>query len=284
MNNQKIKLHDIPEEFNIKIPKKLVDYSVALGRVRNNDPRTFRILGSGTLVQKAGKYGILTAHHCLHDINPELTLGTLNSDVLVCVIKRNQTVIIKNYEISEQPLAGPANRRYGQDGPDITFINIPNGPRLSTFKAVSSFWNLDADANKVNEEFVIHGDILVNSGFPEEDYKIETVNNLIFSKVRLMVFISDMSDCHIEDIDGWDYIKSDCNYTRAQGLPRSFAGLSGGGIWSIKLKFNETTKEWDIHDFALIGMTFYESPIENDARFLRGHFVESIYNRAWNNS
>ena len=99
-----------------------------------------------------------------------------------------------------------------------------------------------------------------------------------------MAFISDMSDCHIKDIDGWDYIKSDCNYMRAQGLPRSFAGLSGGGIWSIKLKFNETTKEWDIHDFALIGMTFYESPIENDARFLRGHFIDSIYNRAWSNS
>ena len=33
MNNQKIKLHDIPEEFNLKIPKKLVNYSVALGRV-----------------------------------------------------------------------------------------------------------------------------------------------------------------------------------------------------------------------------------------------------------
>jgi hypothetical protein len=155
---------------------------------------------------------------------------------------------------------------------------------LSTFKAISSFWSLDTDTNKLNEEFVKFGHILVNSGFPDEDYKIERTNTFVSQKIRLVSFINNMADGHIEYVNGWDYIDSGCNYGLTKEPPRSFGGLSGGGIWAVKLKFKEDMKEWDIHDFALIGTTFYQSPIKNEMRLLRGHFIDSIYNQAWNNS
>jgi hypothetical protein len=284
MNKKKINLRDIPNTLDIKITEKLVNYSVAFGRIRDKDSRTFQLLGSGTLVQKGGKYGILTAHHCLHAVYPESVLGNINSDILVCVIKGSQTVIVENHEISEIQLAYPENKKYGEYGPDLTFINIPNGPRLSTFKAISSFWNLDINSNDVNKEFVKNGYVLANSGFPEADYEIMITKDSIYEKIKFMSFISVIDKDHIEYVNEWDFINSVCNYANAKEVPQSFAGLSGGGIWAVRLKFNEDMKEWDVHDIALIGMTFYQSLIENKKRFLRGHFIDSIYNRAWNNS
>jgi hypothetical protein len=284
MNNIKVKLEDIPNTVDIKITEKLTCYSVALGIIRNGNPQTFQPLGAGTLVRKGKRYGILTAHHCLHAISPELALGTVNSDFLFCAIKDSRVIGIKNYEISEIQLSYPPNKNYGEYGPDLTFIDIPN-PRLSTFKALLSFWNLDIDINKLNREFVKSGHIIANTGYPcyDENYKIEIKDNTVNQRIKFMSFISDMSKGHIKNVNGWDYIDADCYYNRAEGLPCSFAGLSGGGIWSIRLKFEKDTKEWDIDNFALIGVTFYESPIKDGMRFLRGHFIDSIYNHAWNN-
>ena len=283
MSKKEINFKDIPETFDIKITEKLVDYSVALGRIRNNDAKTFQPLGSGTLVHKGGQYGILTAHHCLHQISPEFELGRLNSDKLICVLKGGNPVVIENYEISEMQLAYPEDKSYGESGPDLTFINIPDGPRLSTFKAISSFWSLDTEPDKIKKKFCDAGNMLVNLGFPEADYIIESTEKSVSQKIKLMSYINVLANDDVKYINEWDYIDSNCNYVCAKEAPRSFRGLSGGGIWAIKLKFDKDIEEFGIRDFALVGTTFYQTAIENEMRSLRGHFIGSIYKTAWEN-
>jgi hypothetical protein len=67
-------------------------------------------------------------------------------------------------------------------------------------------------------------------------------------------------------------------------LPQSFGGASGGGIWSIQLVKDEITRRLMIGKRELVGVAFYETGIENNEQYIRGHFIRSIYDIAWRNS
>jgi hypothetical protein len=61
MKTKTLILKDVPRSVDFEINKALIDYSVAVCRVRGNNPQTFTPLGSGTFVIRNGMYGILTA-------------------------------------------------------------------------------------------------------------------------------------------------------------------------------------------------------------------------------
>ena len=165
------KFTDIPEDFDIKISEELFNYSVAICENQGSDGNTLRFLGSGTLVQKENKFGILTAHHCLHIPSPKAPSPIKKGRKLICVIKGGRPVVLDCDDVREVQLAFPSNNEYTKDGPDITFIEILNSNRLSTFKAVGSFWCLNQDPNTIIEKFGTSGHFLANVGFPEADYK-----------------------------------------------------------------------------------------------------------------
>jgi len=62
MDTEHLELADLPELSTAVKLGPFLDYSVGLSRVRD-EKHTF--LGSGVLVKKGGRCGILTAHHCL---------------------------------------------------------------------------------------------------------------------------------------------------------------------------------------------------------------------------
>src|SRR6266498_6171026 len=74
MKTKTLILKDVPRSIEFEINHALIDYSVAVCRVRDNNPNTFTPLGSGTFVVREGMHGILTAHHCLHRCNPEVRI------------------------------------------------------------------------------------------------------------------------------------------------------------------------------------------------------------------
>src|SRR5438034_158917 len=90
-------------------------------------------------------------------------------------------------------------------------------------------------------------------------------------------------DLSITVRDGWDYIDNKCVYSKSSALPQSFAGFSGGGIWSVQVQRSKNTGKLSTGKAALVGASFYETPIENNIRYVRGHFIRSIYDLAWRN-
>jgi len=278
MKTKTLNLKDVPRSVDYDISKALVDYSVAVCRVRDNNTNTFTPLGSGTFVVRDGMHGILTAHHCLHACNPEVRIGAHGQDTLLLMVTRGRCVILNPKDAREHPLAVPKSPEFG---PDLTFIEISSGPKLDLLKAIVSFWNLDEKRRSSAVDLSSGGVCIVNAGFPEVDYETSIVESAIHHHVKHMVFIGVLEDGDLSEHGNWDYIKSSCKYRFSEKLPETFKGVSGGGIWAVRLQVTKDDR-WSVRAYSLVGVTFYETEVSNNRRDLRGHFIKTIYETAWN--
>jgi hypothetical protein len=272
-------LGDLPESFNEVLMRYFSYYSVALGRVRNEKAEEFRPLGSGVLVTKGNRFGILTARHCLHGGKPEVELGTNGRDTLYLIINRGRGVLIKPYEAIEHNLVDPKSEEFG---PDLTFIEI-FGDALNTIRAVGSFWPLDKKSDELTKAFGSEGTPLVTIGFPQADYQTEIKPNTINHRVRHMTFSNVIRKGDVFEHEGWDYVESNMWYGGTPDLPITFQGVSGGPVWGMNLSKNKSDGQINIDKYALVGITFYQTELKGDERRLRAHFIKSIYDLAWQN-
>jgi hypothetical protein len=270
-------LKDVPRSVDLEINKAIVDYSVAICRVHDGDPATFTPLGSGTFVRRNGMHGILTAHHCLHACSPAVSIGAQGRDTLLLMVTRSRCVFVDSSDAKEHPLGTPHS---DDSGPDLTFIEIFPGPKLDLLKAIVSFWTLDQKHYDLAKELSAPGIIIVEAGFPEIDYRTEIVESMIRHELKHIVFIGSLGDGDLTKEEKWDYIRSRCEYRPSETVPGTFKGVSGGGIWAVRL---QVTKDdtWSVRRFCLIGVVFYETEISDRMRHLIGHFIDTIYRTAW---
>ena len=280
MKTKLLILKDVPRSVDIEINKTLIDYSVAICRVRGNDPNTFTPLGSGTFVTRNGMHGILTAHHCLHACNPAVRIGAQGKDTLLLMVTRSRCVILDPNDANERPLAIPDSDEFG---PDLTFIEIFSGPKLDLLKAIVSFSNLDLKHYAVANKLATPGIVIVEAGFPEIDYRTRIIGSEIHHDLKYVVFIGAFRNEDISNENEWDYIKSSCHYRISEKIPETFKGVSGGGIWAVRLQVTNNVS-WTVEDYSLVGVVFYETALADDRRGLRGHFLKSIYRTAWNSN
>jgi len=278
MKTKTLILKDVPKSVDFKISKALVDYSVAVCRVCGNNTNTFTALGSGTFVIRDGMHGILTAYHCLHACTPALSIGANGQDTLLLMVTRSRCVIIGPNDARERPLAIPQSDEFG---PDLTFIEIFSGPKLDLLKAIVSFWNIDQKHHDIAKELCATKALIVEAGFPQVHYRTTIVGSDIHHDIKHMVFVGALGDQDISEQGNWDYIKLSCNYKVSEELPETFKGVSGGGIWAVRLQVTKND-DWMVKDYCLVGVAFYETEVSDNRRDLRGHFIKTIYETAWN--
>jgi hypothetical protein len=279
MSTETIKIGDLPSSFMEDVLiRAFSDYSVALGRVKNNESPEFTQLGTGVLVQKANRFGILTAGHCLHACSPEVRLGREQGDKLFLIIQRGRIVFFEPQELLEHRLVTPQCEEYG---PDLTFIEILAIERLATVKASGSFWSLDRNATEIIAAFGGIGTPLASVGYPEADYATRREGDTMIRTFRHMSYLNVIQAGNVFERDGWDYLESTIDYTDSVGLPDSFKGVSGGPVWGMHLRRNKDDGKIGIGKSALIGVTFYQTDTQHNKRRLRAHFIRSIYETAW---
>jgi hypothetical protein len=278
MKTKTLILKDVPRSVDLQINKAIVDFSVAVCRVRDGDPATFTALGSGTFVVRNGAHGILTAHHCFHACNPAVRIGLQGQDTLLLMVTRSRCVILDPDDAKEHPLGIPVSDEFG---PDLTFVEIFSGPKLDLLKAIVSFWNLDQRHYELANELSAPGIVLVEAGFPEIDYRTKIIESAIHHELKHMVFIGSLEDGDISEQGKWDYIKSRCEYRVSEKVPETFKGVSGGGIWAVRLQVSKDDV-WSVKTFCLLGVVFYETAIAENTRHLIGHFTKTIYQTACN--
>jgi hypothetical protein len=121
----------------------------------------------------------------------------------------------------------------------------------------------------------------VVSGFPEVHYETYVEGSTIHHKIRHMAYYFGLGPDDVFENDGWDYIENHCSHGESSKLPKSFSGMSGGPVWSVKWGIDETNGQWSLTTFALVGIIFYETVISSDELRLRSHFIKSIYDLAW---
>lgn len=280
MTERYITVDQLPEDFQDTLAREFIPYSVALGRVIGDDPSTFRALGSGTIVRRGGVTGILTAHHCLHGCNPKVSVGPGGTDTLALLLRGGRTVVLQPSEAVNHPLAHPGSASYGPFGPDLSFLHIEPGPRLQSVLAYGSAWNLDQAAEALLGEFGRVGNLLVSVGFPEERCKTTIQGNNVRRTAYHETLINSIAEGAVENRDGWDFVSSKCDYSGSPNLVSTFKGFSGGGIWSIQVS-QKAGGPLKIEKSALVGVTFWETDRIADTCYLRGHFIKSIYDTAW---
>lgn len=281
-NLARLPVQDVPDSFHIEVSRALSPYCVALARMAGGNGETFQVFGSGTLVVRNGVYGILTAHHCLHSrmLSREVTVGQLGDDRLYFISKNGRTVSAAQYELTEEPLAPPKNQANEEAGPDLTFIRLHPGPALSWLKAIASFWNLDRNVAALRTKFCVERMYIGNLGYPEHRYNLIKRSR---AEVRIDVTLVNGSGAlrnrDVEHRGSWDFIKCPIDYRAYPKLPKHYDGMSGGGIWAVLIA--QKGDPFEIQDFALLGVTYYQSAVRRGRSYLRGHFVQSIYQRAW---
>ena len=276
-----LKLADLPDYFNEELLRYFSYYSVALGRVRNRKAEGFTPLGSGVLVQRKNRFGILTARHCLHACKPPVEIGPSGRDTLSLVVSRGRSVLVRPNEAIEHKLVDPKTEEFG---PDLSFVEI-FGDALTTLKGVGSFCNLNKKPEDVLDEFGKEGTPVVSIGFPQVDYQteIQSKTNTINHRIRHMTFSNVIQKGDIFERDGWDYLESNMWYGGTPDLPPTFRGVSGGPVWGMHIRKNKSDGRLTIEKSSLIGITFYQTAMKGDERRLRAHFIKSIYDLAWQN-
>lgn len=275
MADEWLRLGDMPKEFQALMCE-FVPYSVGLGRVSCRDKHAFAPAGSGTLVKRNGRIGILTARHCV----TELRRGSTEDD-LVALVLSDTAVYLPPDSVFEHKLTTPLSEEHG---PDLDFLEIAPCDQRGTLLAIASAWSLDQDVNGLLREFTAEGTLLASLGFPEERCTTTPISDGFRRVCYHLICNHVIEKGDIIERDGWDYVQSKCFYCDENNLPQSFGGTSGGGIWAMQVVKDNEAGKLSIRKRALVGVSFYQTKIEADERYVRGHFIKSIYDVAWGNS
>ena len=272
-----IRLGDFPEEFQHVLMREFAPYSVAMGWVSSRTKQTFTPFGSGTLITKNGKVGILTARHCVTEMHRK----SRGHDTVVLVLRDARAVYLPPDSLIEHRLTTRSSDEYG---PDLDFLEVAPCDQQRTILAIASVWPLKGDVDTLLREFGTEGSLLASVGFPEERCNTIPLSTGFRRRAYHLTCSHVIQRGDIIEKDGWDYIQSKCVYCEENDLPKSFGGASGGGIWSIRVIRDEITGKLIIRKRALVGVAFYETGIEKNEQFIRGHFIRSVYDLAWRNS
>lgn len=275
-----IRIGDLPQSFLDKVMYEFTPYSIGLARVRDEMLENFTPIGSGALVKRGGKYGILTARHCTHACYPQLSIGSHGRDTLYICLRNGRTATLAPNILFESSTTTPECDEYG---PDLTFIEILPSEQLQSLLAISSAWNMDGPSKEMLDEYSSDGVMICALGYPEElcRTQIQVEKHNVHRVAKHMTYINVLEEGDRSERNGWDYIDIKMAYEEPGRLPDSFQGMSGGPVWALKARRDKATGEIMIVKSCLVGVVFYQSALVDNVRHLRAHFARSVYINMW---
>lgn len=201
---------DVPLEVKLEINQFTSNSTVALlGYDKNNLP-IHGLLASGTFVEINSLFGVLTARHVWKKFKKDAeSISFSFHSKTHCTLEKIDYL-----------------RCYTPDNDiDICFIEI-SPPKLSTIKAASSFHSIISES--YSESTYIEKRLCITVGFPLE------IQSTAQRRIDILRYYTHIVK-HTRLYEDWDIIELDIQDIEAQNdLPKSFGGMSGGGIWSFK--------------------------------------------------
>jgi hypothetical protein len=256
---------ELPDYLIENISNALRNYSTALIRLFTKDGKRAEqeLMGSGTFVTIGNVSGILTAHHVAQKFSPDNQLG-------LALIEREHYVSIPWQYIRNIEVAIPINDEYG---PDLSFLALP-GRYLENIKTYKSFYPLNPpqDSTQINpgkqDLWFIYGTI--------GEWTTEELSSTGFMDVKGYQGFGGMT--FLENVyqkGTYDYMEIKASFG-SENTPRSFGGMSGGGLWRTPILINDAGI-FSAKDYFLVGMIFYQTELKDGARYLRCHGPNSLY-------
>ncbi len=148
-------------------------------------------------------------------------------------------------------------------GPDIAFLRIPS-EFVGGITAFQVFEDLKKPPKLLGVESL---ECWVAMGTPEE------LGTFTPTHAEVQIngdFVDPRSQSHGEH----DYYDFEVD-TQREGMPKSFGGFSGGGLWRVLVYYSPLTGKVDWAQ-RLKGVSFWQSPIVEGRRMIRCHGPASI--------
>jgi hypothetical protein len=266
-----IRSRDIPQAVLDEVILSLKNYLVALYALLPEKPQPrLRFIGSGTLVEIEGSSYILTAAHVWHATREVEQIGLVLTDHQSSFMMSRDSICVKELwkgEVSEW-------------GPDIALLKL-SPLVIPTIAARKSCLNLARQKEALtscppateNGLWAITGMV---GEFSEVQLHPET--RTIEGHVHGTAFFSSVQQVHQRD--GYDYFDLGANL-QLPGVPSSFGGVSGGGLWEIKLSMTSSKEvSWDEKRYFR-GVAFWQSEVSDGHRMIRCHGPKSIFEKTW---
>lgn len=263
--DEKVTVGDLPAYLTDEILHALRHYAACIARMPGETEPLYQC-GSGTFVRYREHFGILTAAHVIRAIEnlAQWHLIFPGSGQGHIVVDRNTV----EYLCSDKA-------QVEQDGPDIGFVRL-SSHSVGQIASLFSFVNLENHESRLNaEDIPIDHGVWVEMGYPEElgnrsrdvDQRISTTQVYCLASVGTVDRITHR--------DGFDYYDSIVEYTESNSLPTSFKGISGAGLWQVRL--SKRKNRYEIRDRFLSGVVYYENASDGTVTDIRSHGRESIY-------
>jgi len=223
-------------------------------------------------VEIQGSHYILTAAHVWHETRDCDQVGlVLTASPSKFVIPR-RTIFVKQLWDSENP-------EY-ERGPDLALLQLAR-PDVSTIAARKSFLNLAQQKTTlaVHPSATEKG-LWAVTGMVGEFSSIQRFPDVktIEAIARAQAFFSTVQQTHQRG--GYDYFDLGAEL-KLPGVPSSFGGVSGGGLWEVGLSMAKSgTISWD-EKRHFRGVAFWQSGPFDGRRVIRCHGPRSIFESAW---
>jgi hypothetical protein len=267
---EKIQIKDLPQELFEEIEEKIRPYVIGLLGVNvSTSGEEAELVGSGTLVRVANKYGILTAQHVTEELMKFHKVGL------------NLGAFVHKFAIATEflPIVEIGGRHRDNIGPDLALMILP-GIHIGTINAIKSFWNLSYYAKTVLSKRLVE-DIGIHLWTVFGFVGVWSKNGgpaAGFDKTKDCFGLFGFTGAEeYWTVGDFDYLKLSVLYKNRTDLPLSFGGVSGGGIWRTELFRSNDGRISCLNEPLFLGVAFYQTAIKNSLRSLIGHGWRSIY-------
>jgi hypothetical protein len=215
-----------------------------------------KLAGSGSFVIIDGSHFILTAAHVWEYIQSAVKMGiTLTDNISHKHLIDIPTIV----STTVKPNASTGN----EWGPDLALLRIP-AENVGGIKAFLAFEDVKAPPRPLNveclEAWVVMGTPGELGTFTQSHADVQIMGRFV--------------EPQLQDHGEYDYF--DCEMdSSSPGMPKSWGGVSGGGLWRVLVYDSPEAGQIDWAQ-RLKGVAFWESAIKNGYRVVRSHGPKSI--------
>lgn len=251
-----------------------VGFVKAIRTSKPGDEETFEgvLAGSGVLVTANGRHAILTADHVLKALPKTGAVG---------LVLLSRLGLFDHQFLLEMDYVQKLTVARGSDeasGPDLALLVLPQSD-VGRLQSKKIFHNLNKRKTKMLGEpgadkigpWVMCGLI---GEMTENTKPLPGMNTAIaFKGLCGPVVVS-----RVRQDGKFDYLSAEVNFGKDRGLPESYGGCSGSGLWRLVL--GEKDGAFFVEDICLGGIAYYESAPHGDRCFIECHGIRSIYENA----
>lgn len=266
MNSEAVQLGMLPPALINGAMREIAPYVIGFCRREETSAGSHPVLlGSGTLVQVGSCFAILTAEHVLQVLPTSGRLG-----LLLEPSHKDFTVDIQG--LNYLHIARGTNDR---DGPDLGAIIL--SPEIaSAIGAKKQYWNLSSDRERLlTAPPDRHSGFWIANGFPDSEKAVIREADGSGYVMRYLNFCGVGGPNEPEYVGVHDYYNFPVTPPDLEGIPRSFGGMSGGGLWQLEIRRPENG-EFSIVRKFFSGVVFYQIREANDVS-LKCHGRCSVY-------